>query len=240
MATVSVVIPCYNEADGIPQLKEKLVPVLDRINQRHSVELVLVDDGSKDQTFKNLEEAFANRPNTKIVRHDRNRNLGAAIQTGVKESQGEWIANLDSDCTYDPSLLEPMLEAMEKGADLVTVSPYHPEGKVIGVPPYRLLLSKGLCTIYRILLQKDIHTFTALARVYRRSIYAQIFSPATDFTSVAEMMLKALKQNLIVKEVPSSLSVRQFGESKMKTMRVIRAHLVLIRRLLFSPSSFLA
>jgi len=239
MPSVSVVVPCYNEADGIPQLQEKLLPVLDRVASRHTVELIFVDDGSTDDTHQLLERAFSSRPNTRIIRHPRNLNLGAAIRTGIAESKGEWIVNLDSDCTYDPSLLEPMLAEMERGADLVTVSPYHPQGRVDGVPAYRMFLSKSLTAMYRLILRKQIYTFTALARVYRRGIYDRIASPAFDFTCLAEMMLKALKQNLRVAEVPAVLSVRRFGESKMKTARVIRAHLKLLYRLIFCLSSFM-
>lgn len=240
MASLSVVVPCYNEADGIPQLRERLLPVLDRVAQKHSVELILVDDGSTDDTFHLLEEAFGGRPGTRVVRHSQNLNLGGAIRTGIAESKGEWIANLDSDCTYDPALLEPMVGEMERGADLVTVSPYHAQGCVRGVPAYRMLLSKTLTAMYRLILRKRIYTFTALARVYRREVTGRIASPALDFTCLAEMMLKALKQNLIVVEVPAVLSVRRFGESKMKTARVIEAHLKLIFRLIFAPSSFLS
>lgn len=239
MMSLSVVVPCYNEADGIFQLKEKLIPVLDQVSTRYKVELVLIDDGSTDGTYLLLKEIFGLRPSTKIIKHEHNLNLGAAIRTGVAESSGEWIANLDSDCTYDPNLLLPMLAEMEEGADLVTVSPYHPHGRVVGVPAYRMFLSKTLTAIYRIILRKKIHTFTALARVYRRAIYHQTASSANDFTAVAEMMLKALKQNKKAVEVPAVLSVRRFGESKMKTVRVIRAHLRLLYRLLFVPSSFL-
>jgi dolichol-phosphate mannosyltransferase len=238
MKSVSVVVPCFNEADGIPQLREKLNPALDQASRAYDLELVFVDDGSTDDTHRLLNEAFGHRNNTKVVRHKKNHNLGRAIRTGIQESSGEWIANLDSDCTYDPSVLEPMLQAMEQGADLVSVSPYHPQGQVVGVPPHRLFLSKSLTAMYRLILRKRIFTFTALARVYKRSVVPQIQSPASDFTCVAEMMLKALKQNLQVAEVPTSLSVRKFGESKMKTAKVIQAHLKLVKRLVFDPASF--
>ncbi len=239
-ATLSVVVPCYNEADGIPQLKERLLPVLDRVAATgRAVDLLFVDDGSRDNTYLLLCEAFGSRPRTRVVRHARNMNLGAAVRTGVAETQGEWIANLDSDCTYDPSLLEPMLAEMEQGADLVTVSPYHPRGRVEGVPVYRMFLSRSLTAMYRLILRKRIYTFTALARVYRREIVSQIASPAVDFTCLAEMMLKALTQDLRVAETPATLTVRRFGESKMKTVKVIRAHLHLLARLLFRPGSFL-
>lgn len=239
LASLSVVIPCYNEADGIQQLKEKLIPVLEQIASCHEVELILIDDGSTDDTYRLLNREFASRPRTKVVKHPQNLNLGAAIRTGVTESSGKWIANLDSDCTYDPAVLFLMLQEMEKGADLVTVSPYHPQGEVKGVPSYRLFLSRTLAALYRLILHQQIYTFTALARIYRRAIYDRIASPANDFSSVAEMMLKALKQNLRVAEVPAVLSIRRFGESKMKTIRVIQAHLSLLQRLLLTPSSFL-
>jgi dolichol-phosphate mannosyltransferase len=238
-SSVSVVVPCYNESDGIPQLKEKLLPVVDQARRSYDVELIFIDDGSRDNTYELLVAAFASLPNTKVVRHEKNLNLGGAVRTGIAESKGEWIANLDSDCTYDPALLLPMLEKMRQGADLVTVSPYHPQGEVVGVPAYRMALSKSLTAMYRLLLRKQIYTFTALARVYRRSVVPQISSPANDFTCLAEMMLKSLKQDLKVEEVPASLSVRKFGESKMKTFKVIQAHLKLISRLLFQPKSFL-
>lgn len=239
METISIVVPCYNEVDGIPQLKERLLPVAERISARHPVELIFVDDGSTDETFCALSEAFGTLPNCRVIKHPRNLNLGAAVRTGIAESSGDWIANMDSDCTYDPQMLEPMIAAMETGADLVTVSPYHPAGAVDGVPGYRLALSKGLTFLYRVVLRKRIFTFTAMNRIYRRDICVRIESPASDFTAIAEMMIKALKQDLRVVEIPAVLSVRRFGESKLKTGRVIRAHLLLLQRLLFAPQTFM-
>ncbi|HEY4439442.1 MAG TPA: glycosyltransferase family 2 protein [Candidatus Elarobacter sp.] len=240
MPALSVVVPCYNESASIAQLYEKLVPVLDRLASEHSIELILVDDGSTDDTFDALTRTFGGRAATRVVRHPQNLNLGGAIRTGIRESRGEWIANLDSDCTYDPALLEPMLAEMARGADLVTVSPYHPQGRVDGVPAHRLLLSRGLSALYRLLLRKRVYTYTAMNRVYRRAICERIASPAFDFTCLAEMMLKALKQNHRVAEVPATLAVRRFGESKMKVANTIVAHLRLLRRLVVAPKSFLA
>lgn len=240
MRSVSIVVPCYNEADGVPQLKAKLVPILNRLKSRYVLQLILVDDGSLDETYSLLEANFSSVENCKVVRHEKNMNLGAAIRTGFSHSNGDWIAYLDSDCTYDPAFLEPMLEQMESGADLVTVSPYHPKGKVVGVPEYRLFLSKSLTAIYRVILRQKIYTFTAMVRIYRKDILKDIASAENDFSAVAEMMLKALKQHAKVVELPATLTVRRFGESKMKTARVIKAHLRLIGKLLFKPRCYLA
>lgn len=238
MASLSVVVPCYNEADGIEQLRDKLLPVLDHIRLRHSVELLLIDDGSTDDTYERLNALFGGKPSTRVVRHPQNLNLGGAIRTGVRESTGDWIANLDSDCTYDPAVLEALVARMEKGADLVTVSPYHPEGRVVGVPGYRLLLSRGAVALYRMILRTKVYTVTAMVRAYKRDAYARIASPEYDFTSVAEMMLKAIKQGLRVEEIPAELTVRRFGQSKMRIARVIAGHLRLMTRLVLAPRSF--
>lgn len=238
MTEISIVIPCFNEAEGVPQLDQKLTPVVAQLRSRYDVEVVFVDDGSTDGTFDALCSTFDGREKVRVVRHQRNMNLGAAIRTGVRESTGEWIAYLDSDCTYEPSVLEAMLDQMSDGADLVTASPYHPKGRVDGVPGYRLTLSKGLTGIYRFILRKRIYTFTAMVRVFKRSAYPQMSSAAFDFTSVADMMLRALKNGLDVREVPAVLSVRKFGQSKMKTMRVIAAHLRLVGKLIVAPNSF--
>lgn len=236
--SLSVVVPCYNEAAGIPQLKEQLLPVLERLSDRYAIELILVDDGSTDDTHALLGQAFAGFPTMRVIRHERNLNVGGAIRTGVRESTGNWIAFLDSDCTYRPELLEEMLPLMETGADLVTTSPYHPDGRVDGVPPNRLILSKGLTAIYRAILHKRIYTFTAMVRVFRRSIYERIKSPAHDFNAIAEMLLKALKADLVVVELPAVLTVRRYGQSKMKIIKVIMAHLAMIARLVLRPNSF--
>ena len=238
MATVSVVVPCYNEADGIDQLRDKLLPVLDKLADRHSIELLLIDDGSSDDTFDRLTAAFSDRPRTRVIRHPKNLNLGGAIRTGVRESTGEWIANLDSDCTYDPAILESLLEHMERGADLVTASPYHPKGRVVGVPGYRLLLSRGAVALYRFILRTNVYTITAMVRAYRRDKYDAIASPEFDFTAVAEMIVRAIVQNLRVEEVPAELTVRRFGQSKLRIARVIVGHLRIMTRLVVSPQSF--
>ena len=240
MPALSVVVPCYNESASIAQLREKLLPVLDRLSAQHSIELILVDDGSTDDTYDRLTATFGADASTRVVRHPKNLNVGGAIRTGIRESTGELIANLDSDCTYDPALLEPMLAEIARGADLVTVSPYHPLGRVDGVPPSRLVLSRGLSALYRLILRKRIYTYTAMNRVYRREICERIASPEFDFTCFAEMMLKALMQNYRVAEVPATLAVRRFGESKLKVANTVRSHLRLLRRLVLARRTFRA
>src|SRR5512135_2059273 len=167
---ISIVIPCYNEFDNIPKLKVEFFPVVDQLAASRSVEVIFVDDGSKDGTFDGLQAAFGDNPNVKIAKHPRNLGLGAAIRTGMNAAQGDVVVTTDSDATYRFEEILPILERLSPDVDLVTASPYHPNGGVMNVPGYRLLLSKCSSLLYRVLVSWHIHTYTALFRVYRRKV----------------------------------------------------------------------
>ena len=72
---LSLVIPAYNEAEGVSQTAGKLRPVLDQLRKTNDVEVVFVNDGSKDDTANLLQQEFSNDPGVKVVSHDRNRGL---------------------------------------------------------------------------------------------------------------------------------------------------------------------
>ena len=175
MEKLSIVVPCYNEEDGIPQLAEKLPPLIEQLQKEYVVELLFIDDGSTDKTQDLLRTFFGGFSYATIIPHEVNKNLGAALRTGFYHATGDYVAALDSDCTYDPFLLVEMLHVLkEKNVDIVTVSPYHPLGTVMNVPRYRLFLSSTVCAIYRFLLRSELHTFTAMVRVYRREVVKTI------------------------------------------------------------------
>lgn len=171
--SLSIVIPCFNEVENIPKMKDELLPVLVKLAEEYSVQVVFVDDGSSDGTLNAFKDAFSSGslPNIDFtyLQHAVNMGLGAAMRTGLKASRGGLIITTDSDGTYHFSSMIGMLKYLEN-ADIVTASPYHPDGNVVGVPEYRLVLSRGSSMIYRLLVQWDIHTYTCLFRAYRREV----------------------------------------------------------------------
>ena len=146
------------------------------------------------------------------------------------------VAFLDSDCTYKPEIILNLLGEIEKGSDIVTVSPYHPAGLVEGVPAWRLSLSMGISLIYQILLWRKIHTFTAMVRVYRKDKLMKLKSQRDDFAFVAELMISAIKKEYEIVEVPATLSQREFGVSKMRLLNTIKAHLEIVWKLILRKS----
>lgn len=228
---VTVVVPLFNEAEGIPQLADALIHLRKTLAPSHAVHFVLVDDGSTDGTGQALLEAFGDWQSCDIVRHSRNQGIAAAMMTGLKVSRTEVVCSIDADCTYDPFELAKMIPLLTPGVDLVTASPYHPRGEVRNVPGWRLLLSKGASFLYRRVTGQNLHTFTSCCRVYRRRSVVNLPVRRQGFHGVAELLaLVALRGGRIV-EHPAVLDIRRFGQSKMKIVTTILGHLELLAQL---------
>lgn len=233
MKKINIIIPCYNEEDSLAKLFSELLKLEELLKGKYEVRFTFVDDGSKDKTLHLLNENISKLQIASVLKHEVNKNLGGALKTGTASITDEdYVAYLDSDCTYKPEIIVSLLEAVENGADIATVSPYHPKGKVEGVPAWRLLLSKGISLIYQILLWKKMYTFTAMVRVYRTEKLRELNSDRNDFGFVAELMISALKKRFNVVEVPATLAQREFGVSKMRLLNTIKAHLEIVWKIL--------
>ena len=233
---LSLVIPCFNEADNIAQLHQQLSAIQPELERRGGFELVLVDDGSSDDTFARLSSTFESWSNVQIVQHERNRGLGVALRTGFAQARGAVIVTTDSDGTYPFTSIPEMLDLLQPGIDIVTASPYHPSGGVDGVPAYRLLFSKGASAMYRVLLDPRLHTYTAMYRAYRREVIERIPTSSDGFLMVTELLVGALLAGYHAAEFPAVLRVRRYGQSKARVWQITRSHLrfqarVLMQRL---------
>jgi dolichol-phosphate mannosyltransferase len=223
---VSVIIPCFNEIDALPQLERKLPPVLDLLEKRFGpLELILVDDGSTDGTLAALRSGIGRDPRARIVPHERNQGLGAALRTGFQAARGEVLVTTDADGTYDFGEMLGLLSRLTPDVDVVTASPYHPEGQVAGVPAYRLILSQGASLIYRALLDPSVYCYTAMFRAYRRRVIDSVTFRSPGYLAMAEILSEALLAGFKVVEFPTVLSVRKYGQSKARVARIIRDHL---------------
>lgn len=229
---LSLVIPCYNESDSVGQMRAQLDAIRPELERRGTLELVLVDDGSTDDTHAKLSATFGDWPGFHLARHDRNRGLGAAFRTGLAAATGDVIVVTDSDGTYPFTTIPQLLDRLTPDIDIVTSSAYHPEGGVDGVPPYRLILSQGASFLYRVLVDWRIHTWTAMYRAYRREVIETVTTRSDGYLVMAEMLVNAMRAGYRVTEFPTVLHVRRYGQSKAKIARIIREHLKFQARVL--------
>ncbi len=225
---LTVVVPCFDEAENVATLTEDFAPVMELLARDRSIEVLFVDDGSRDDTWCALHAAFddASRPYAvRFERHPVNRGLGAAIRTGLAASTGDIVITTDSDGTYRFADIPRLLARLRPGVDIVTASPYHPQGGVAGVPPYRLALSRGSSLLYRLLVDWNLHTYTALLRAYRRRVVETVPFDSDGFLAGTEILVNGLLMGYRAEEYPTVLHARARGVSKAKIARTIRAHL---------------
>lgn len=230
---VTVVVPCFNEQQTIPYLLRTLDGLRKHLSPEYRAEFVLVDDGSRDATWELLQGACGAMADITLLRHETNQGVTRAIMTGLGAAETDIVCSMDCDCSYDPHKLKEMIPLLTEDVDLVTASPYHAEGSVKNVPGWRLLLSRGASSLYRLVLGQPLATYTSCFRVYRRASVAGLTIENGNFLGVAELLGKLLLQGGQVVEFPATLSVRLFGQSKMKTLRTIGGHLSLLSRLLW-------
>lgn len=235
---LSIIVPCYNEVDNVPRLRNELLPVIKDLlvyGQREGAELIdaaeiiFVDDGSRDETFARLKAVFADQHpsavTTHFLQHEINLGLGAAIRTGFAKANGDVLMTVDSDGTYPFSDIPGLLALLKGEVDIVTASPYHPQGGVMGVPAYRLVLSRGSSFLYRVLVDRHVYTYTCLFRAYRGQVVRSIRFESNDFLAGTELLVKAMLKGYRVAEFPAVLHRRTYGVSKARIVQTIVSHL---------------
>jgi len=116
--TLSVVVPCYNEAANIPALISTLAKVLGEV-ERLQYEIILVDDGSTDDTFNALKSLRDTNPRVSWIRFVRNFGKEAALLAGMKSARGDGVVTMDADLQHPPELLPEMIAKWKEGHDIV-------------------------------------------------------------------------------------------------------------------------
>lgn len=232
---ISLVIPAYNESEGVAQTAGAVRNLLTYLRKTHETEVLFINDGSKDNTAALLEAEFKDDAAVRVISHEVNKGLGAAIRTGFQHAKGDIIVTTDFDGTYPVNTIPQLLGRMAvDNVDIITASPYHPSGHVEGVPAYRLVFSHGASLLYRLLVSWKIHTWTALYRAYRRPVVEKVSFESNDFLAGTELLVKALRAGYTVSEFPTTLHVRTFGQSSIKIARVTMLHLKFQSRLLLA------
>lgn len=234
---VLVGIPLYNEADSVH-------PLLARLDELHQaapfdLKLLLVDDGSRDQTLPIIERFAVGRDWVQLLPHGINRGLGAAIQTilayAAEHSPADGLlATLDGDNTHDPMLIIPMVERLQRDRlDIVIASRFVPGAREIGLSPQRKLFSRGASLVFRTLVRiPGVKDYSCGFRVYRMAFLRQALAKwgrlvtVNGFECMAEILARCSRLKPKVGEHPLVLRYDQKGgPSKMRVMRTILGYL---------------
>ncbi|HAH05477.1 MAG TPA: hypothetical protein DCM05_02965 [Elusimicrobia bacterium] len=225
---LSVLVPCFDEAEGLPRLEAELFPALSQL--ANPFEVLAVDDGSADATRRLLREMASRHPGMKVLSHARNAGIGASLKTGLAAAQGEWLVPLDADLTFHPRHIGEMLAAQRESlADCVCGSPFLAAS---AVPLRRRAPSLAVNLAYRALFGFSLTAYTPMFRLYRVSALRAIAFESDGFEVSAEILVRMIKAGFKAVDVPVPLGRRLSGASKLRELRELKAHLRLIARLL--------
>lgn len=114
---VSIVIPCYNEEKNIPPLYEELTQALKNVPFEY--ELIMVEDGSKDNTWEELKKSAQKDKRVKLIRHGRNMGLTQAYQNGFDHAEGDYVLIFASDLEIDAKEIIRVVQKLDEGFDVV-------------------------------------------------------------------------------------------------------------------------
>jgi dolichol-phosphate mannosyltransferase len=226
-----LLLPAFNEAEALPLLLARV---------RGVDEVLVVDDGSDDDT------AAVARRYGRVIRHERNRGLGAAMRTGLAAvasaqlGDGDVVVTMDADNTHDPDLIPELRRVLAAGADVAIASRFCPGAREIGLAWHRRLLTRGASLLLRTLRPVDgVRDYSSGYRAYRVGIvrralahYGAAGLVASDgFDCMAEILLRLAALGARFGEVPLELHYeRKRGGSKLPVVRTIAGYVSLLRR----------
>ncbi|MFW8633655.1 glycosyltransferase family 2 protein [Cribrihabitans pelagius] len=159
---LSVVVPCYNEEESLPLLVERLVQAINP--WAHEAEVILVDDGSSDQTWAAIETAHAAHPVVRGLRLSANRGHQVALTAGLAAARGGRVFMLDADLQDPPEILPDMMMMMDRGYDVVYGRRAERQGETIFKKATAFLFYRFLNTLSDVDIPRDTGDFRLVSR----------------------------------------------------------------------------
>jgi glycosyltransferase involved in cell wall biosynthesis len=196
----SVIVPAYNEERGLPVVIDALNKVLDS-----SYEIIVVDDGSADQTRR-----AAERCSCRVISHRANRGKGAAMRTGLRFAQGRNIIFIDADGTYPPAAIPEICKRLDK-SDMVVAKRRDSENIHLLNRLGNQLFTRLMNTLYK------SRVTDALSGLYgiRKSVLQNMGLTSQGFEIETEMTIKAAQMDITIEQIDISYEQR-IGETKLR------------------------
>ncbi len=199
---LTFVIPAYNEEKTIEPLVEGIV----KYSTPHDIQIILIDDGSTDQTFSVMKKTQDKYPQVEIIKLRRNFGKSRALSTGFSKAVGDIVITMDADLQDDPKEIPRMIETIEEGYDVVCgwkknrLDPWH-----------KTFPSKVYNGIVRIIFKVKLHDINTGFKAFRKEVIQNISLYGEMHRLIA---ILASEMGFKVTEIPVEHHPRKYGKSK--------------------------
>ena len=228
---ISLVVPAYNEELAIKKVVNEALEYVD--------EIIVVDDGSKDNTSKIVKDTFSDNPKVKLIKHSVNQGKAHALRTGVSNATGDIVVFTDADDTY-PACHIPELaaEIQRSNADVVIGSRFMPR------PPKHMSFShimgnKLFSGLVSYISSAEITDSQSGMRAFKREIFPEIDVKARSLEYEPKATARAAKLGYKIKEIPIGYRAR-IGQSKINEVRDGLKIIYSLAHVAYSETSLLA
>ena len=244
--TLYVVLPCYNEEENISGLIKEW-----KLHENHLydkdilLEIIVVNDGSTDDTYKITKSFEDFYSNVKLLNHPINKGLGEALNTGINyviaEKNSGLLCIMDADMTHQPNYIFSMIDKLKtENLSCVIASRYRKGSNVEGLSSFRKLLSFGARIAYTLNFKvPEVRDYTCGYRIYSIEalnslyvIYSGKIIKERGFTCMMELLVKLSREKFSIGEVPFVLKYQlKGGKSKMRIWKTLYRSIVMLKKL---------
>jgi glycosyltransferase involved in cell wall biosynthesis len=251
---ISIVAPAYNESAILQDNLAQLCEYLATLETQYDWEMVVVNDGSRDDTGYLAERFAEGEPRVRVVHHRVNQGLGQALRTAFDAAQGDYVVVVDLDLSYTPDHIGRLLDRIEEtSAAMVVASPYMPGGSIGNVPWLRKVMSVWANKFLSFASKRSLATLTGMVRVYDAEFLRMLNLRSRGMDINPEIVHKALLLMSQIEEIPGHLHWRtplpsaapvstarnKKAKKRSSSMKILRhTYDVLISGFLFRPVVF--
>jgi glycosyltransferase involved in cell wall biosynthesis len=250
---ITLLVPAFNEAGILEANLKTLCDHMRGLEPEYRSEILVVDDGSIDDTRAIAEAVARADSRVRVLHHHQNYGLGQALKYGFRQSRGDYVVVLDVDLSYSPDHIDRMVARLRTtDAKVVIASPYLEGGAIVNVPAWRRLLSQGANAFLSFFARERYHqliprgrlsTLTGMVRAYDGPFLRRLRLRSLGAEINPEIVYKAMLLRSRIEEIPARLDwelQRRAGgrrQSSLKTHRQMMS--VLLAGFVFRPFMFL-
>jgi glycosyltransferase involved in cell wall biosynthesis len=240
---VSIVVPAFNEATILENNLNAVCEYMDSLMDEYRWELIIINDGSTDDTGEIAERFAKTKSNTRVLHHIKNFGLGQAFRFAFRHCHGDYIVTFDADLSYSPEHIRQLLVRLQQTrAKVVLASPYMKGGTITNVPWLRRVLSTWANRFLSLVAHGHLSTITCMVRAYDGLFIRSMSLRSMSMDIMPEVLYKTMVLRGRIEQVPAhldwSLQVARKG-GRQSSMRILTHVLsTLVSGFVFRPFMF--